>query len=653
MDNQNIKKVFLMKVFSLVLVLILTGCSSITEGRFKRSMASVENAGQLIDIKETKRRIVVLKNGVTESSRNIQREFARKFKGTRGHIYRKAIKGFAISLPENALSVIKKDKRVRYIINDKPIKAYSQTLPTGIQRINAHKNSLAAIGNDGGNVDVDVAVIDSGVDLDHPDLNIFRSVNFAKGKSANDGNGHGTHVAGTIGAIDDNNGVVGVAPGARIWGVRVLDNKGSGWTSDIIKGIDYVTQNASQIEVANMSLGGSGSDDGNCGLTNNDPMHEAICNSVSAGVVYVVAAGNENDDSKNHTPAAYDEVITVSALNDIDGLPGGQGGSNDRGDDDTLASFSNYGEDVDIAAPGVDIYSTYKGGVYSTMDGTSMAAPHVAGAAALYIAKNGKPLDGNDVLNVKNALISMGYQQSGPNGFFGDKDSFAEPLLNAEAIDPMGPPEPSVILGLSSNKSSYNTTQGDSVAVITAMPRDESLNPISGLDSSAFSSQLDSNSTNLLFTEDSTSGTYKANLDITGLSDGDHSLSVSVTDSRSLLGSNSLSFNKTSTAISIMHVESVSYALSGGRGGDKNLLVSIEVMDQSSTPVVGATVSIDLYRAGSFIGSGSGQTESNGVITFQLRNASAGCYNTTVTGVTHPDYEYDSSKNNPDPGFCK
>jgi subtilisin len=288
--------------------------------------------------------------------------------------FTKALKGFVISVSDNAFKQIKNDKRVKYIVNDKPVKAFAQEIPTGVQRIKTQLNSIAAINNDGGSVDVDVAVLDTGIDLDHPDLNVYRSVNFAKGKSADDGNGHGTHVAGSIGALDNNQGVVGVAPGVRLWAVRVLDNRGSGWTSDIIAGIDYVTANASQIEVVNMSLGGRGTDDGNCGLTNNDPQHEAICNSVKAGVVYVVAAGNDNDDSKNYVPASYDEVITVSALNDSDGLAGGLGPSNSRGDDDTLADFSNFGEDVDIAAPGVNINSTWINGGYNSISGTSMAS---------------------------------------------------------------------------------------------------------------------------------------------------------------------------------------------------------------------------------------------------------------------------------------
>jgi subtilisin family serine protease len=275
-------------------------------------------------------------------------------------------------------------------------------------------------------VNVDVAVIDTGIDLTHPDLNVYTAgaKNCSTGTSAGDGNGHGTHVSGTIGALDNGIGVVGMAPGARVWPVRVLNNQGSGTFSAIVCGIDYVTAHASQIEVASMSLGGGGSDDHNCGNTNGDAMHKAICSSVAAGVTYVVAAGNETDDAANHVPAAYDEVITVSALADFNGVPGGGAAPTCRTDvDDTFADFSNYGADVDIIAPGVCILSTWKGGGYNTISGTSMATPHVSGAAALYKANN----PGASPSQVKSSLQATGTTDWNNAD---DHDSTKEKLLN-------------------------------------------------------------------------------------------------------------------------------------------------------------------------------------------------------------------------------
>jgi subtilisin family serine protease len=216
-------------------------------------------------------------------------------------------------------------------------------------------------------------------------------------------------------------GVVGVAPGARLYAVRVLNNAGSGTRSGIICGIDWVTARAATIDVANMSLGGSGKDTG-CGT--GDSYHDAICESVGAGITYVVAAGNETDNAANHVPAAYDEVITVSALADFNGQPGGGAAATCRADvDDTFADFSNYGADVDLIAPGVCILSTWKGGGYNTISGTSMASPHVAGAAALYKANNA----GASPSQVKAALQNAGTTDW---NVATDRDSTHEVLLN-------------------------------------------------------------------------------------------------------------------------------------------------------------------------------------------------------------------------------
>ena len=344
--------------------------------------------------------------------------------------YNHALSGFAAVIPDARLEAVRSDPRVQFVSEDRIITIDAQILPTGIDRINAeltatHTNTGAG---------VNVAVIDTGIDLTHPDLaaNIVGGKNCSTGRSYADGNGHGSHVAGTIAAINNSTGVVGVAPGARLWAVRVLNNQGSGSWSSVICGIDFVTANApangGPITVANMSLGGSGSDDGNCGRTNNDALHQAICRSVAAGVTYVVAAGNETDNAANHVPAAYDEVITVSALSDSDGKPGGMGGApacRTSEGDDVFAKFSNFGADVDIAAPGVCIYSTWKGGGYNTISGTSMATPHVTGVAALYVATH----PGATPAQVRSALLSSAM----PGPIPGDPDNSKEGVVNAGA----------------------------------------------------------------------------------------------------------------------------------------------------------------------------------------------------------------------------
>lgn len=311
------------------------------------------------------------------------------------HIYGTAVNGFSAVVPRGQLDNIASDPRVNYIEQDSIVSIFKkpsgtpgnggngggsttqppQVVPTGIARIN---------GPVSGPVNVNVAVIDTGIDASHPDLNVVDGVNFAKGKSWSDGNGHGTHVSGTIAAKNNDIGVVGVAPGANLYAVKVLDNRGSGFMSDVIAGVNWVAANTDIIDVANMSLGGSTS----------STLNAAVENAINAGVVFVVAAGNESTDACSKSPASAPNAITVSALDDRDGIS----------NSDPFASFSNYGSCVDMIAPGVLILSTWKGGDYNTISGTSMASPHVAGAAALYLASN----PGSSPAQVTSALQTAG-----------------------------------------------------------------------------------------------------------------------------------------------------------------------------------------------------------------------------------------------------
>ncbi|MCA1845610.1 MAG: S8 family serine peptidase, partial [Actinobacteria bacterium] len=315
------------------------------------------------------------------------------------------------------------DPKVRSVVPDRRVEATAQSVPTGIRRIDGPLSGTVS-GDGNGQVDADIAIIDTGIDLHHPDLNVVGGINCSTGTSYDDGNGHGTHVAGTAAALDNTIGVVGVAPGARLWAVRVLDDSGSGSWSSVICGVDWVTAHADVIDVANLSLGGPG-DPGNC---NDGSLREAICKSVASGVTYTVAAGNSAVDVSTQVPASYPEVMTVSALADFDGLPGGRGRSTCRADqDDTLADFSNYGPGVDLMAPGVCITSTWKGGGYNTISGTSMASPHAAGAAALYLSDH----PGASPATVVGALKTAGNLLWNA---LGDKDGTKETLLNVDAL---------------------------------------------------------------------------------------------------------------------------------------------------------------------------------------------------------------------------
>jgi subtilisin len=405
--------------------------------------------------------IVVLKPDVADPGA-VARELGRAFGLTVKQTYRYALKGFSASVPEQAIDGLRRNPRVALVDPDYPVSADVQTIPTGVDRIDADRNPTASIDGVNNPVNADVAILDSGISP-HPDLNIVGGKDCTSTGSYADDNGHGTHVAGTVGAIDDSSGVVGVAPGVRLWAVKVLRADGSGSWSTIICGIDYVTANANVIHVANMSLGGSGSD-GSC---SSEALHQAICNSVNAGVTYAVAAGNNFANASTKVPAAYDQVITVSALADFDGQPGrNSGASLTCGDgstsgDDTFACFSNFGADVDIAAPGAAILSTANTGGTTTMSGTSMATPHVAGAAALYTAAKGPSAPST----VKAAIRSVRDQVHIP----GDPDGINEGVLDvanlttAPVTPPLGELIPIVGGTQSANSNSFRlAADGDS-----------------------------------------------------------------------------------------------------------------------------------------------------------------------------------------------
>jgi subtilisin family serine protease len=351
------------------------------------------------------------------------------------HVYTEVFQGFAVELPVEAVRALERQRGVGRIWPNLPVHAFDQTLPTGVNRVDADKNSWADIDQNGGTINANVAVLDTGI-AKHRELTIAGGKAWV-GKTYSDGNGHGTHVAGTIGAKDNTTGVVGVAPGARLWAVKVLDNNGSGSFSDVICGLDWVYAHRDTIDVINMSLGGDATaeDQNPCGPTTT-PLHRAICSVVDGGVTVVVAAGNDGKNAAKTVPATYEEVITVSTFRDLNGRPGGGGKSRQCGSrgDDTFAGFSNFGQDVDIAAPGVCIRSTWLGGKYQTLDGTSMATPHVTGAVALYIANNpGATVSDVRTIwigdGVSNGLASRPHSPPSPYGFTGDDDGFDEGVL--------------------------------------------------------------------------------------------------------------------------------------------------------------------------------------------------------------------------------
>ena len=352
------------------------------------------------------RYIVLLERGGAGASPALQSlERARGFRADR--VFDR-IGAFAAALTAQQARALGADPAVAAVVPDYRVRASDTELvpgdiaPTGTRRIAAASTTRAQ-----GASDVRVGVIDTGIDLDHPDLNVSNGVNcVSRGAPADDDNGHGTHVAGTIAARNNGAGVVGVAPGTALVAVKVLDANGDGTSSSIICGLEWVLGTlgddlpGNDVTVVNMSLGGPGPAVQPCATTT-DPVHRAVCAARDAGVTMVVAAGNSgwNYDyaPSPDLPAAYPEVLTVTSMTDSDGRRGGSGPGPPCASaemDDQFASYSNYATTAaaaahTIAAPGTCIRSTWPGGGYRTLSGTSMAAPHVAGLVALCLSESG------------------------------------------------------------------------------------------------------------------------------------------------------------------------------------------------------------------------------------------------------------------------
>jgi subtilisin family serine protease len=301
----------------------------------------------------------------------------------------RVINGMAVALPPQAESALRRRAEVLRIDEDLVIEATGklikqgkmvppppQVMPWNIAIIGADLAWPITVGEV-----IDVAVVDTGIDLEHPDLaaNIkghFNAINTRK--SGDDDNGHGTHVAGVIAALDDEIGVVGVGPRINLHAVKVLNRKGTGKLSDLIEGLQWCINN--QMDVVNLSLGS---------LTGNQSFHDAISAAYCNGIVLVASAGNNGfSGGAIDYPAKYPETIAVSAV--------GQAYDGSL----CFAGFSSWGSEVDLAAPGANIYSTCvnkRKSSYEVLDGTSMAAPHVAGTAALVLSipVGGYDTDGN------------------------------------------------------------------------------------------------------------------------------------------------------------------------------------------------------------------------------------------------------------------
>jgi subtilisin len=389
----------------------------------------------------TGRWIVVYKNGTNVAATSARLAKAGGF--TVDRTFKSAFRGLTAKLSPRQVRSVRRDPAVASVVRDERIELAAQLIPTGIDRISGRLSGAANIDGVDERVDADVAIVDTGI-ATVADLNVAGGYNCSTTNTSlwRDVQGHGTHVAGTVGAIDNGSGVVGVAPGVRLWAVKILNDSGAGLLSWYVCGLDWIAAQRDpldptrpMIESVNMSVTKWGQDDVDCGNTNDDILHQAICRVVAGGITVVAAAANDSGSAAARVPAAYNEVITVSALADSDGKPGALGGPRcfswgSYDDDDSFANFSNYGSDVDIIAPGKCIWSTVPGG-YQYMSGTSMAAPHVSGAVALLKATRPN-LTPAEVKQVLQDLGTLDWKITS------DPDPYHEKLLNVSRISPRG-----------------------------------------------------------------------------------------------------------------------------------------------------------------------------------------------------------------------
>ncbi len=398
-------------------------------------------------------------------------------------VYSSVIHGYSAQLTEGQYQLLMNDPSVDYIEPDRPVHMIAQTVPWGITAVNAP--TAHARGTKGSGVKV--GIIDTGIDHGHPDLaaNYVSGIDYVNNDNdPMDDNGHGSHVSGTVGAIDNSIGVIGVAPSVSLYGIKVLDAAGSGTFSNVVAGIDWAAANG--MDVVNMSLGAS---------IGTNALQTACDNAYASGVVICAAAGNDFGGPVGF-PAKYSSTIAVSAV--------------DQGNN--LANFSNKGPEVEVTAPGVGIVSTYKNGQYATLDGTSMATPHVAGVVAL-IWSTGQFTSASAV---RNQLTSTATDI----GATGRDNNFGFGLVNADAATNVGPP---VNQAPTANANGpYSALVGNNISF-----------------SSAGSSDPDGTITGYSWDFGDGGTSTAANPSYAYSAAGSYSVSLTVTDDQSATGSNS------------------------------------------------------------------------------------------------------------------
>jgi subtilisin family serine protease len=651
-------------------------------GDTRQSQATPDQGDRLVDV------II----SFSDAPRQDQVSYIRGLGARVSHEYR-YIPAISATVPESLLTAVRRYSNVVRVEADGKVQALetgpgalAQTVPWGIVKVKAPEVHPFDQG-----LGVKVAVIDTGIDLEHQDVTVAGGVSFVSGvASPDDDNGHGTHVAGSIAAVNNTIGVLGVAPQASLYAVKVLNKDGSGSWSSVIAGIDWSISNGMQI--VSMSLGAS---------TAPSAMQTAVLAAYSAGIVLVAAAGNAGNSfavgSNVAYPAKFQEVIAVAAVDETD----------------ARASFSSTGSEVELSAPGVNVLSTTLNNTYSSFSGTSMATPHVSGLAALLLASGTVPdEDGNGTVNNKDVRLRM--QKTAVDlGSIGRDPLYGYGLINAQAA---------VIPGVSNKPpvadagGPYTGIQGVAVAFNGAGSSDPDGDPLtyqwsfgdgstgSGVSPThayasggVFTVTLTVNDGKGGTDSDTTTATIEATnqlpvanagpdktvplgsavtLDGSGSSDPDgaiasfqwsfgdgstatgatvshtyaaagvYTATLTVTDNKGATAQDAAMVTVAALASSKIHVADVSAVIKDQFRGWKTWAeVSVKVVDAAGSPVAGVTVSGQWSNATT--SAASATTDASGVARFAsevLRRPPAGTtFTFTVTNLQKSGYEYDAA----------
>ena len=596
-----------------------------------------------------------------------------------GDIYREftIVDVIAATMPQRAAEALEQEPGVRYVEPDGPVYALDQTVPWGIDRVFGDESySFDTWGITRGD-GIAVAILDTGIDENHEDLpELLGGINTIDDTHwGADGHGHGTHVAGTVAALDNDLGVVGVGPEIGLYAVKVLDDGGSGTWSSVAAGVEWAVEQG--IPVLNMSLGGGDS----------ETMREACDAAYSAGHLLVAAAGNEGNppgrgDNVGY-PAAYDSVIAVAASDN----------------NDNRAWWSSTGPDVELIAPGASILSTIPGNDYDTKSGTSMASPHAAGAAALAWAVN---------LDLTNVQIREALQETAEDlGLSSNHQGYG--LVRADlAVREVAEVEPPATGNIEGTVTNDGAIEGATVLVedtdlsattdengyylledvptgeqkvtasadgyysqtaIVTVEKDATVTQdfvlkavptytVSGTVTDTENNALEGATVTIEGTEQSATTGSEGNYSISDVEEGVYDITASKDGYSSETKTVTVEEDTTAdfvleevTIEGVVRVESITYSTRGGRFNDRHLDITLLLLDDMDSPVADASVSATLHRDDGSSWDFQGTTGSDGTVTFTLNNHGSGCYETEVISVEAEGLRWDGKT--PDNSYTK